>query len=266
MPNGDPSRRPASATRIVPLLAGVLLASTWTETSNLAHADTPSGSPGNATVPGEVSLPAPTRHHLSIEWPIQGDDNLDGTVSVRFRAIGDSVWRQGMPLRRIPAGSNPAVGRSWGNRHSGSLFGLTPDTGYEIELDLSDPDGGSAQRLVQASTLPIPQSSTNGGVHVATPATLATVLGQAEAGDIIELAPGTYSGFQINRDGAPGQPLTLRGTPGAVISGELGLFFRAHWILQSLTVHGRIRFNGSDDIAIIDCTVQARASLGPTVK
>lgn len=215
-----------------------------------------------AAIPGVVSLPAPTRHHLSIEWPVEGDANHNGTVHVRFRALGAPTWRQGMPLRRIPAGSNPSVGRSWGNRHSGSLFGLTPDTDYEIELTLVDPDGGGTQRLVQAKTLAIPQPASDGVLRIATPATLASVLGQAQAGDIVELAAGTYAGFQLNRDGTADRPLTLRGTPGAVIEGELGLFFRAHWILQSLTVHGRIRFNGSNDIAILDCTVHARSNVG----
>ena len=210
-----------------------------------------------ATVAGVVTLPEPTVEHVSVEWAIEGDSNNNGVVSMRFRAEGETAWRQGMPLRRIPAGSNE--GRSWRNRHSGSLFGLRPNTAYTIELTLADPEGGSATRQVSVRTRGVPTPGT-GAVRAATPATLATVLGQAMPGDIVELAAGNYAGFTINRDGAAGRPLTLRGLPGAVINGEIGLFTRRHVILKSLTVNGRIRFNGSDDIAVLDCVVNASST------
>ena len=213
-----------------------------------------------ATTAGAVSTPEPTQQHLSIEWQVAGDDDLDGRVAVRFRAAGESSWRIGMPLRRVPAGSNG--GFNWGNRHSGSLFGLAAATTYEIELTLTDPDGGSAQRLVQATTRAVPAPFAGGALRPATPATLAGVLSAAMPGDIVELGPGSYAGFSVSRDGTAERPLTLRGTAGASINGELSLFARRHVILQSLTVNGRIRFNGSSDIAIIGCTINAQAGVG----
>lgn len=213
----------------------------------------------NASTPGSASLPEPTLRHLSIEWPLSGDADNDGVVSVRFRAQGAASWRQGMPLRRVPAGSNSSTGNSWSNRHAGSLFGLQPGTVYEVELSLSDPDGGSTQQTVTASTRSVPQSG-SGTLRAATPATLATVLSQAQPGDIVELGSGSYAGFTLNRSGSSGNPLTLRGLPGAQINGELGLFSRQHVILQNLTVNGRIRFNSSDDISIIDSTINASPS------
>jgi hypothetical protein len=216
-----------------------------------------------ATAPGVISLPEPTLNHLSIEWAISGDDDHDGVVSVRFRALDSAAWRQGMTLR-VPAGRNSsgagdADGSSWSNRHSGSLFGLQPATSYEIELTLSDPDGGSAQQVVQATTRSVPQPG-SGSLRASTPATLASVLDQAQPGDIVELGAGSYAGFSLDRDGGPGAPLTLRGLPGSHIDGELGLFFRRQVILQNLTVNGRIRFNGSDDISIVNSTVNASPS------
>lgn len=210
----------------------------------------------NATIAGEPVVPEPTLHHLGILWPIEGDTDLDGVVGVQFRESGSATWRPAMPLRRVPAGSNASTGDSWDDRHAGSLFGLQPDTDYEIELDLVDPDGGSVQRTLAVRTRAWPQPG-NGTVRGATPATLAAVLGQAQPGDIVELGAGSYPGFTLGRDGAAGAPLTLRGLPGSLIEGELGLFFRHDVILQSLTVQGRIRFNGSDDIAILDSTVLA---------
>lgn len=212
----------------------------------------------DASVAGEVTTPYPTLRHLSVEWAIAGDDDLDGVVAVRFRRVGDSAWRNGMPLRRTPAGSHG--GFAWGNRHSGSLFGLQPATRYEIELALTDPDGGNALRTVVADTRARPAPAPGAPLRVVTPATLASVMASAEPGDVLVLQAGNYPGFVFERDGAPGQPIVLRGTPGAVIDGELGLFFRRHVQLERLTVNGRIRFNGSDDIAISHCTVNASAS------
>jgi hypothetical protein len=78
-------------------------------------------------------------------------------------------------------------------------------------------------------------------------------------GDIITLGAGTYAGFQIERDGSAGAPIVLRGAAGAVVNGEIGLFFRQHVMLQDLTVNGRIRFNGSNDISITGCSITATA-------
>ena len=60
----------------------------------------------DATVPGEVSTPCPTIRNLAVEWKIKGDDNLNGTVTVRFREIDKDVWQDAMPLRRVPAGQS----------------------------------------------------------------------------------------------------------------------------------------------------------------
>ncbi|RYD16984.1 MAG: right-handed parallel beta-helix repeat-containing protein [Lysobacteraceae bacterium] len=207
---------------------------------------------------GEVTTPYPTFRHLSIEWAIDGDDDLDGVVSMRFRRVGDSAWRDGMPLRRTPAGGYG--GFTWGNRHSGSLFGLQPGTSYEIELVLADPDGGNAQRTVFADTRAQPAPMPGAPVRVVTPATLASMIASAQPGDILLLQPGVYPGFAFERDGEVGQPIVLRGTPGAVIDGELGLFFRRHVMLDRLVVNGRIRFNGSDEISVVHCTVNASPS------
>lgn len=209
-----------------------------------------------ATVAGDISLPEPTLQHVSVIWTISGDDDDDGVVSVRYRPNGTGAWRNSMPLRRVPAGSNGSF--SWGESHRGSLFGLQPNTRYQLELSLNDPDGGSVQRRVFVSTRAQPGTG-SGTVRAASPATLNSVLNAAQPGDIVELGSGNYNGFTINKDGLSGAPLTLRGSPGATINGEVGLFYRKHVRLENLKVNGRIRFNGSDDISIVDCTVNASA-------
>lgn len=212
-----------------------------------------------ATTAGAISLPEPTLRHVSVVWSISGDDDYDGVVSVRYRASGSLTWRDNMPLRRVPAGSNGSF--SWGESHRGTVFGLQPGTQYELELSLDDPDGGSTQQIVSATTRALPAVG-SGTLRAATPATLSGVLSAAVPGDIIELGSGDYAGFTLDKSGNPGAPLTLRGSPGAIINGELGLFFRSHVRLENLSVNGRIRFNGSDDISIVGCTVNARSQNG----
>ena len=38
----------------------------------------------DASVAGEVTAPHPTLRHLTIEWAIAGDADLDGVAGVRF--------------------------------------------------------------------------------------------------------------------------------------------------------------------------------------
>ena len=70
--------------------------------STLSLATAPTVYGQNNTIAGAVSLPFPTLENLSVEWLIEGDANLNGTVAVSFRKKGDSMWKEGMPLRRVP--------------------------------------------------------------------------------------------------------------------------------------------------------------------
>jgi hypothetical protein len=212
------------------------------------------------TATGTVASPEPTFEHLSIDWPITGDANNNGVVSVRFRAQGSSSWRTGMPLRRVPAGTNGSF--SWGNRHSGSLFGLEPGTTYEIELSLVDPDGGNTTRNLTASTRSPMQPFSGGSVRQATTATIASQVSATQAGDTLVLAAGTYSASSFDglRSGTAGRPITVRGSAGTVINGEIGQFNKSQQIFEDFTLNGRFRVNGSSDLTIRRLTVNASAT------
>ena len=58
--------------------------------------------PANNTVAGAVTFPNPTINNISVVWPITGDDDLDATVAVRYRKLGDTAWSQGMNLSACP--------------------------------------------------------------------------------------------------------------------------------------------------------------------
>ncbi len=211
-----------------------------------------------ATTPGAITTPYPTQIGIAIEWAISGDDNLNGQVQVRYRPLGAPDWRTALPLLRIPAGSNGAF--SWGNRHAGSLFDLQPGVTYQIELSLSDPDGGAALQVVEASTRALPTVSPGALVRTVTPQNLAAMLAAVQPGEILALQPGSFPGFTLDRDGLPGAPIVIRGQPGVQVNGELGMFFRQDVIIEDLTVNGRIRFNGSDRITIRRCLINASST------
>ena len=72
----------------------------------------------------------------------------------------------------------------WANKHSGSIFDLKPNTIYEINLKLEDPDGGSAEQTVEARTRPVPRVTGNAKIMEIKPGnydTLHTISGSAES-------------------------------------------------------------------------------------
>ena len=227
---------------------------TGTAPTEQAAGVTVAATAADATVPGAVTVPYPTLNNLSLEWAIGGDANLNGVVGVRYKPAGSLTWWTAMALRRVPAGSN--AGFSWANRHSGSLFNLQPGTSYDIELTLTDPDGGSTVRTLTARTRAVPAPMANAPVKAVTPATFASVAAAAKAGDILQLGAGTYPGFTWSRSGTAAAPVVIRSSAGAVINGNIDLFTQQHVHFSGLTVNGRIRFNSSSGIVITRCNIK----------
>ena len=194
----------------------------------------------DSTISGELTTPYPTMINLAVEWNIQGDENQDGIVTVQYREKGEKIWKEGMPLRRVPAGEN--IGFTWKNKHSGSVFNLKPGTKYELNLTLEDPDGGSAVRMVEAATRQIPEY----GDHA----------------EIIELQAGSYDTL-YTRDGSASKPLVYRCSFGQATFTHIDLNKRNYVFIEGLTVNNPnekgfgIRFDGARNCVIRNCTVNA---------
>ncbi|MFH1070964.1 MAG: right-handed parallel beta-helix repeat-containing protein, partial [Candidatus Glassbacteria bacterium] len=216
------------------------------------------------TVPGQVETPYPTITNLAVDWFITGDDDLDGVVTVQYRRAGESQWHEGLPLRRIPAGKSRGTRPTffWENRHSGSLFDLKPDTGYEIRLTLKDLDGGRAEKVVTARTRPVPRPAADGMVKKVNAATFEDSVLAARPGDILLLAPGYYGDFTLRRNGGPGRPIVIRadGTHPVINSTFDSFSFggQSHVILEGVTVNGNVDLLRCDDVAVIRCQVNAK--------
>src|SRR6516162_1948057 len=119
---------------------------------------------------GEFIVDPPTLINLGFEWFIDGDDNRNATVEVRYRKVGDTQWKQALPLLRLHGeeiynGAQLDVVSP--NMFAGSILDLEADTEYECTFKLSDPDGGSATQTVTVRTRSEPKPFPGGRVfHV----------------------------------------------------------------------------------------------------
>ncbi len=204
----------------------------------------------NAVKAGRFHVEHPTLLNLGFEWAIEGDDNRNASVSVRYRRAGDEEWHQALPLLRI--GGEKVYRRKEHLDYvvppgfAGSILNLAPGTEYECQLVMTDPDGvgGESSQTVKVKTRSEPQPYAQGRrLHVYPPdyfgpreepsftgilqAYYGAGLGdwsvvwerRAQPGDILLLHAGRYKTERLNYvdpmmtpfDGS--MSLTLKGAP-----------------------------------------------------
>ena len=167
----------------------------------------------NAIQPGTASADPPTVICLGVHWPYTGDDNRNAVVKVRYRVEGpgDEAWKDAMPLFRIrPENLNgdKFCPKNVRRAFAGSIFDLRPGTAYEIELDLSDPDGGSVKKTIRSRTRPVPKVPANLAVKKVSPGRLPV----PRPGQVLLLEKGVYQGnVRIGVKATAQQPAVIRG-------------------------------------------------------
>jgi len=127
---------------------------------------------GAVAQPGAAMVEPPTVGALGVEWRIEGDSNRNASVALAWRRTGETAWHDGLPLLRLH-GEAVQSGASFHyvapNMFAGSVFGLAPNTSYEIRLRLSDPDAakGTApvERMLTARTRPVPKPAAGGAIY-----------------------------------------------------------------------------------------------------
>lgn len=129
----------------------------------------------DGTRAGSLAVEPPTLIALGFDWSIDGDDNRNARVAVQYRRAGETRWSQGMDLLRLQREETyvrGALDYVAPNLFSGSLLDLTPDTAYEVQFTMTDPDGitGEAVRTLAVRTRAEPKPAQGGRVfHVYPP-------------------------------------------------------------------------------------------------
>ena len=126
----------------------------------------------NIASPAEFLIEPPTLLNLGFEWFIQGDENRDATVAVSYRKKGETAWKTALPMLRLKGEriyQGAQIDVIAPNMFAGSILDLAPDTAYEAQFVMSDPDGvrGESRHIVTVRTRPEPQPYEGGRVfHV----------------------------------------------------------------------------------------------------
>jgi uncharacterized repeat protein (TIGR01451 family) len=180
-------------------------------------------SPASQVIPGEIRVD-PTYENLGVVWWIEGDDNLNSTFTLEYRAVGDLIWKAAAPgMRAYPTiivNEDPLELNYWA---ASALF-LSPGQAYDLRLSLTDPDGGSTTETVQGTTRTwprpdpagrqlyvIPGSGGGSGSQIDPFQGLQAAADAAIPGDNFQIAPGAYTSFQLLAGGTPGHPIVFQG-------------------------------------------------------
>jgi parallel beta-helix repeat protein len=194
------------------------------------------GAGGSTGLPSDGSVLGPavgsielygTFHAMGViaTIPSGADANTNAVASVEYRVANTGDFAAGFPLTRVAA-----------TRFVGSLFWLTPGTSYDVRVRYADPDGAPLDTGWAAGTastrndlaIPVPTrtlsvSPTGSGTAcgTASPCALSQALGQAQPGDEVLLAAGTYyqGELTVSRSGTQAAPIVIRGATGAILDG-----------------------------------------------
>ena len=161
------------------------------------------------TIPGVLESYSTIRS-IGIEWNIAEDDNHNAQCLVQYRVYGSTTWIDAQPLYRVDFEGY--------NMLAGSILFLEENTEYEVNLELSDPDGGTETRIEVVSTKPVPSFPEGGNTYHVIPGAgggngsqsnpfqgITAAQNIAQAGDIFLLHAGDYgTGGQVyfTRSGA----------------------------------------------------------------
>lgn len=150
---------------------------------------------------GAVIEDPATFNSLGFSLPVlSGDSNYNAAVSVRYRVTGSSSWRNALPLLRVRPETvsedspPPSAHRPVPEQFAGSVMGLLPNTSYDVEFHLVDPDGCDETVRVSASTRPIPPANPaqRNNVSVGSVSELQAAVNSASPGDVITVRAGTH--------------------------------------------------------------------------
>ena len=179
---------------LIPILALLLAGREIVQAVPLFVANIQSAS----TTPGTLQSYV-TADSIGFEWPITGDSNHDAAVSVQYRVQGSSSWQPALPLFRVDYNSF--------NMLAGSILFLDPGVTYDVQLVLTDPDGGSSNQTLAITTRSLPVLPDGGRTLHVVPGSgggdgseanpfqgMSVAQAAAQPGDIFLIHAGSYPG------------------------------------------------------------------------
>ncbi len=187
----------------------------------------------NSVTAGTIRFDA-TFENISVNYSIINDDNLNSELSISFREAGIGSFQPAAKTMRAYPGLVIDGNTTSRNFHAGSIFFLEPNTSYEIECTLTDPDGGSLTSIETVTTKAIPEPAINATIKYVVPGNgggtgtmsdpylgLQEAANNAQAGDHFMVSPGNYDPFNLTTSGTDASPIcfTSEAIHGAVIDG-----------------------------------------------
>ncbi|GEM89918.1 right-handed parallel beta-helix repeat-containing protein [Oceanithermus desulfurans] len=158
---------------------------------------------------GEVRAYA-TLHSAGFEWRFGADPEAKAACGLRYRAAGETAWREGWPPYRIRyTPPSPVAGKDAAfDGCAGSVFFLEPGATYELWLTLTGPEGLLDEGVVEVRTQSEPRIAADAPTFYVAPGSgggagteadpyrgLAEAQRHARPGDVFLLAPGEYADF-----------------------------------------------------------------------
>jgi hypothetical protein len=219
--------------------------------SNGGAGGSPSGIPGLT-----VNLEESTPEQIGIHAIFAGSEPADTQVTVRYKRRNETSWHTGHPLIRInPAWIAPGAPEEPVDSFGGSIFDLVPGTEYDVELTLVTP-GNSVRgtTALVASTRALPGAAPAANVTASPADDLQAKLAALKAGDVLELADGTYDvdDLYLEASGTAAAPIYVRGhsRTGVVLRDKTSHVFQfreaAYVVLENLTIEGSGVDSGTD--------------------
>lgn len=183
-----------------------------------------------------------TPEQLSLWLPFTGTGSptygvpLTVSAAVRYRQAGSSTWITGHAMSRIkPEQSQPGTAGAVTPGFSWPILGLSPGTAYEVEVTLTDSNGGATEVRSGTFTTRALPPTTGAANKFATVgmdgSALRSLVNTLVPGDILELPAGVYNlggnPVQVDSSGTESQPIVIRGASktGTILQQPGGGFF-----------------------------------------
>lgn len=204
-----------------------------------------------------------TPHQLSVILPFTGTVPSTVGATVRYRQAGATSWTTGHPLSRVrpELAQNPGAAGAVTPGFSWPIIDLNPGTSYEVEVTLTDSNGGATEvRTATFTTRALPEA-TGAPNKFATPgmngAALRALVSTLQPGDVLELPAGIYditdSRWQIDANGTESQPIVIRGASktGTIVRNSNGeimvyLVYGNHLRFENFTLQGLAGDSGTN--------------------